>query len=330
MDVMKRIAIMFIAAGMLGLTGCERQVTVQKTGSIMGTDVTITVVAPSAKEGEAAIDAAMEEIRRLDRMMSLYKDDSEITRVNLAAGEHSVQVPPEMIEVVERARMVSDLSGGAFDITIGPLVVLWQMKLKEGAVPTDKEIKAVLSRVNYRDALFDKKGSTIFLTRKGMIMDLGGCAKGYAADRAAEVLRKHRITNALVAVAGDIRAMGKREDGKPWRIGVQHPREAGKLLTTLELSDRSISTSGDYERFKIVNKKRYHHILDPRTGRPSEGMESVTIIGDTGAAIDPLTTALFILGPEKGMQIVKQFGYEAIFVDDKGTITGTGGIKMEK
>jgi thiamine biosynthesis lipoprotein len=233
-----------------------------------------------------------------------------------------------MIKVVEHAQRASELSGGAFDVTIGPLVVLWQMRLKEGAVPSDKEVKAVLPRVNYKDVLIDKKGSSIFLTRKGMIMDLGGVAKGYAADRAAEVLKKQGVMNALVAVAGDIRAMGTREDGKPWRIGVQHPREAGKLLATLELSDRSISTSGDYERFKIVNKKRYHHILDPRTGRPSEGMESVTITGDTGAVIDPLDTALFSLGPEKGMKIVKDLGYEAIFVDDKGNVTSTKGIRM--
>src|SRR5574341_122574 len=327
---MKRIAIVLIAASMLGLMGCDRQTTVQKTESIMGTDVTITVVAPSAGKGEVAIDAAMEELRRLDRMMSLYKDGSEITRVNLAAGEHSVTVSREMIEVVEHARRISELSGGAFDATIGPLVVLWQMKLREGAVPSDREIKAVLTRVDYRDILIDKKGPTIFLTRKGMILDLGGAAKGYAADRAAEALRKQGTMNALVAVAGDIRAMGHREDGKPWRIGVQHPREAGKILAALELSDRSISTSGDYERFTIVNKKRFHHILDPRTGKPSEGTESVTVIGDQGAVLDPLTTALFVLGPEKGMQLVKDLGYEAIFVDDKGTVLTTEGIDVPR
>ncbi len=323
---MKRIAIALIAAALLGLAGCARQVAVQRTEPVMGTDVTITVVAPTTKEGEEAIDAAMEEIKRIDRMMSLYRDDSEITRVNRAAGEHAVQVSPEMIDVVEEARKASELSGGAFDITIGPLVVLWQMKLRESSVPSDKEIKAVLRRVNYRDLLIDRKGPSLFLTKKGMIMDLGGVAKGYAADRAAEVLKKRGVLNALIAVAGDIRAMGKREDGKPWRIGVQHPREAGKLLTTLELSDRSISTSGDYERFTIVYSKRYHHIVDPRTGRPSEGVESVTLVGGRGAAIDPLTTALFILGPEQGMKIVKAQGYEAIFVDDTGKTVTTPGL----
>lgn len=327
---MKHTAIVLIALGMLGLAACDRQVTVQKTESIMGTDVTITVVAPSAEKGEVAIDAALEELRRLDRMMSLYKDGSEITRVNLAAGEHSVTVSQEMIEVVEHARRISELSGGAFDATIGPLVVLWQMKLKEGAVPSDRELRAMLSRVNYKDVLVDKKGSTIFLTRKGMILDLGGAAKGYAADRAAEALKKQGIMNALVAVAGDIRAMGHREDGKPWRIGVQHPREADKTLAVLELSDRSISTSGDYERFTIINKKRFHHILDPRTGKPSEGTESVTVIGGQGAVLDPLTTALFVLGPEKGMPLVKDLGYEAIFVDDKGTVLTTEGIDVPR
>ncbi len=327
---MKRIAIALITSFLLMLSACERTVTVQKTEPIMGTDVTVTVVAPSEKAGESAIDAAMDEIKRLDSMMSLYKDESEITRVNLAAGEHSVTVSPEMIEMLEYAGRVSDLSGGVFDVTIGPLVVLWQMRLKEGTVPTDKEIKTVLSRVGYRDILIDRKGSTIFLTKKDMIMDFGGCAKGYAADRAAGVLKKRGIENALVSVAGDIRAMGKREDGKPWRIGIQHPREADKTLAVLELSDRSISTSGDYERFKIVRNKRYHHILDPRTGKPSQGTVSVTVVGDKGAIVDPLTTALFILGPEQGMKIVKELGYEAIFEDDKGNVVSTEGIRPAK
>lgn len=327
---MKRIAIVLVIAGMLVFSGCERQVSVQKTEPIMGTDVAITVVAKTEREGEAAIDAAMDEIRRLDRMMSLYKEDSEITRVNLAAGEHSIQVSPEMIEAAEAARKVSELSAGAFDVTIGPLSVLWQMRLREGTVPSDRELAAVRSRVNFKEVLINRKERSLFLTRKGMVMDFGGVAKGYAADRAAEVLKKQGVLNALVAVAGDIRAMGRREDGKPWRIGVQHPREPGRLLATLELSDKSISTSGDYERFTIVRKKRYHHILDPRTGRPSEGVESVTVVGDRGAVIDPLTTALFILGPEKGMKLVKDLGYEALFVDDQGRVTSTEGIKTAR
>jgi thiamine biosynthesis lipoprotein len=230
-----------------------------------------------------------------------------------------------MIEVVEEAQKASELSGGVFDITVGPLVVLWQMRLKEGTVPSDKEISAVLRRVNYKDILVDKKGQSIFLTRKGMIMDLGGM-KGYIADRAAEVLKKRGVLNALIAVAGDIRAMGKREDGKPWKIGVQSPREPGKLLTTLELSDRSISTSGDYERFTIINNKRYHHIIDPRTGRPSTGVISVTLIGDKGSLIDPLTKVPFILGPKEGLKIVRKAGAEAIIVDDTGKAVTTPGL----
>jgi thiamine biosynthesis lipoprotein len=330
---MKRISVL-LAALFLSAAGCVQQElspkTVQKTESIMGTEVTVTVVARTAGEGERAIDAAMTEIKRLDAMMSLYKDNSEITGVNLAAGKRPVRVSPEMIEVAAEAEKIARLSNGAFDVTIGPLVVLWQMGLKEGKVPTDEEIKRILPRVGYRNIVIDKKASTLFLKKPDMIMDFGGCAKGYAADKAAEVLRKQGIRNGIVAIAGDIRAMGRREDGKPWRIGVQHPREAGKTLTVLELSDKSISTSGDYERFQIVKKKRYHHILDPRTGRPSHGMESVTIIGDRGAVIDPLTTALFILGPEKGMKIVKDLGCDAIFVDDKGRVAATEGIKIDR
>ena len=306
--------------------GCVRARTVQKTETIMGTEVTITVTAPSTDVGEAAIDAGMAELRRLDAMMSLYKDTSEITKVNLAAGKGPVKVSPEMIEVVEQAGEISRLSGGVFDVTIGPLVVLWQMRLKEGKVPTEAEIAKIKPLVNYRQIAIDKAASTIFLKKPGMIMDFGGM-KGYTADRVAELFRKRGITNAIIAVAGDIWVLGRREDGSPWRIGVQHPREHDKTLTVLELSDKYISTSGDYERFVIREKKRYHHIIDPRTGKPSKGVISVTLVGDRGAIIDPLSKVPFILGPEEGMKIVRKFGAEAIIVDDQGKVFMTDGIK---
>ena len=324
---MRRSAITFFVL-MLFVSGCARPGlrTVQKTEMIMGTDVSITVVARSVEEGGAAIDAGMAELRRLDAMMSLYKDTSEITLVNLAAGKHPVHVSLEMIEVVENAVKVSRLSGGVFDVTIGPLVVLWQMKLKEGAVPTDKEIERIRPLVNYRHILIDKKASTIFLKKTGMILDLGGM-KGYIADRVADLFRKRGINNAVIAVAGDIWVLGHREDGKPWRIGVQHPREHDKTLAVLDLSDKYISTSGDYERYVIREKKRYHHIIDPRTGKPSKGVISATLIGDKGALIDPLAKAPFILGAEEGLQIVKKVGAEAIIVDDQGKVFMTDGIK---
>ncbi|HLE40006.1 MAG TPA: FAD:protein FMN transferase, partial [Nitrospirota bacterium] len=304
---MKRVS--FIVLIFLPLiAGCSGPKTVQKTETIMGTQVSITVVAKTEQEGEAAIDAAMAEVRRFDRMMSLYKDDSEITRVNLAAGKGPVEVSPEMIEMVEAARKISELTDGAFDVTVGPLVVLWQMRLKEGAAPTETEIESIKNRVGYRNIITDKKASTLFLMKPGMIMDFGGCAKGYVADRVAELLKGRGIDNAIVALAGDIRVMGHRPDGSSWRIGVQHPRDSAKTLTVLELSDKFISTSGDYERYQIVHRKRYHHILDPRTGKPSEGMESVTLVGDRGSDGDPLATALFILGPKQGRKIVKKLG----------------------
>ena len=316
-----------VAMAVLALAGgCSRPRSVQKTEAIMGTDVTITVVAKSAEEGEAAIDAGMAELRRLDAMMSLYKDTSEITQVNLAAGKHPVKVSPEMIEAEEAARKISDLSGGVFDVTVGPLVVLWQMKLKEGTIPSDREIARIKPLVNYRNVVVDRKHSTIFLKKKGMIMDFGGM-KGYMADRVKDLLKKRGINDAVIALAGDIWVLGRRDDGKPWRIGVQHPREKDKVLAVLDLSDKYISTSGDYERFVIVEKKRYHHIIDPRTGKPSKGVISATLVGDRGAVIDPLAKVPFILGPEEGLKIVKKLGAEAIIVDDHGKVYTTDGIK---
>ena len=325
---MKRIIVAIAAlAALLLLAACSRPRTVQRTETIMGTSVTITVVAATAADGESAIDAGMAELKRLDAMMSLYKDSSESSRVNAAAGKGPVAVSPEMLEIVERAAEASQRSGGVFDVTVGPLVVLWQMRLKEGKVPTDGEIARVLPLVDYRNLVVDRTASTLFLKRPGMIMDLGGM-KGYLADRVADLFRQRGMTNALIAVAGDIWALGRREDGSPWRIGVQHPREKDKVLTVLELSDKYVCTSGDYERFVIRGKKRYHHILDPRTGRPAEGTMSVTLVGDRGAVIDPLAKAPFILGPEQGMKLVRKSGAEAIIVDAEGRVTATPGITL--
>jgi len=322
---MKRWPFLMMAA-LVFFAGCARPKTVQKTETIMGTEVTVTVVARSGQDGAAAIDAAMAEIKRFDAMMSLYKDTSDITRVNLAAGKHPVTVSPEMIEVVEAAERVSKLSGGVFDVTIGPLVVLWQMRLRENRVPTEAEIALARSRVGYKNIVIDKRASTLFLKKTGMIMDLGGM-KGYIADRARDIIKKRGINDAVLALAGDIWVLGHRPDGTPWRIGVQHPREHDKTLTVLELSDKYISTSGDYERFVIRENKRYHHIIDPRTGKPSKGVISATLIGDQGALIDPLTKVPFIVGPEEGIRIVKQLGAAAIIVDDEGRVSMTGGIK---
>jgi FAD:protein FMN transferase len=322
---MRRLLQLMLPAVLL-FAGCTRPETVQKTEAIMGTDVTITVVAPSPREGEADIDAGMAELKRLDAMMSLYKDTSEVTKVNRAAGRRPVKVSPEMIEVVECADRISRLSNGVFDVTVGPLVVLWQMRLKEGKVPTDAEIARVRPLVNYRNIVIDKKASTLFLRRRGMIMDLGGM-KGYMADRVARLLKKRGVRNAVIALAGDIWVLGHRDDGRPWRIGVQHPREHDRVMAVLDLSDKYISTSGDYERFVIREKKRYHHIIDPRTGKPSTGVISATLIGDKGSVVDPLCKVPFILGPEEGLKIVKKLGVEAIIVNEQGKVFMTPGVK---
>lgn len=327
---MNRTLTILVAAFLLTISaGCDRTRTWQKEETIMGTVVRITVVGKDAGQAADAVEAAFEEIRRLDRMMSLYKDESEITALNMAAGGRPVRVSAEMLEVMEHAASVSKLTQGAFDATAGPLIVLWQLHTREGTVPTEREIERIRAITGWRDVVIDKKRSTVFLRKKGMIVDLGGIAKGYAADRAAAVLRSRGIENGIVAVAGDIRVMGRRPDKSPWRIAVQHPREPEKTLTVLELTDTFISTSGDYERFTIVNNKRYHHIIDPRTGRPSKGVISATIIGDRGVVVDPLTTAVFILGPEKGMALVKKLGYDAIVVDEDGRLMSTEALPVK-
>lgn len=299
----------------------------RRTQYLMGTVVTITVAGLSKGEADSAMDAAFEEIRRLEHLLTFFSQDSDLGRINAAAGEREVLVSAETIEVLAEARRTSDRSGGAFDATIGPLVSLWGFEVKDRFVPRKEEIERVRALVNWRKMAVDPNRGTVRLERKGMKVDLGGIAKGYAADRAAEALRKHGVSRALVAVAGDIRAMGEKAPGVPWHVGIQHPREPGAVLGSLRIADRSVSTSGDYERYFLKDGVRYHHILDPATGRPAAASRSVTVLAPTTILSDALSTAAFVLGPEKGIALVRSVpGAEAVIVDREGRISVTPGL----
>lgn len=310
------------------VSSCSKTKTFQKTEVIMGTTVSITIVQDNAVDAESAIDSAMAELRRLDAMMSDYKETSEVSGVNRAAGKTPVHVSPEMIEIVEAAVIASRISDGAFDVTIAPLAQLWRTRLKEGRVPTDAEIANARALVNYRDIVIDKNASCLFLRRSGMRLDFGGM-KGYMADRIVALLKKKGTEKALVALAGDICGFGLREDGKPWTISIQHPRERNTTLGVVELSNKCISTSGDYERFVITGNERYHHILDPRTGRPSKGVISATVVGERGAFIDPMAKAMFIHGAAPGLELASKYGLDILIVDEAGRLTATAGIRQK-
>ncbi|RPI34154.1 MAG: FAD:protein FMN transferase, partial [Nitrospiraceae bacterium] len=187
-----------------------------------------------------------------------------------------------------------------------------------------------LSLVNYKNIIIDRTESTVFLKKKGMLLDLGGIAKGYAADLAVRSLKEKGISAGLVAIAGDIKAFGLKPDKKPWIIGIKNPRQKsgdGEIIAKISLSGKAISTSGDYERYFILNGQRFHHLLDPKTGYPASGCQSVSVIADQGATTDGFDNALFILGPEKGLALAKEMGLDAMIIDDKGSIHTTAGLQ---
>jgi thiamine biosynthesis lipoprotein len=313
----------------------NKEVAYKKSRTLMDTFVTVTVVADSAEKGEKAIETAFSTIERFGDLVNYFSDKSEVSDINRNAGVAPVRVSAETLDVIEKAVFVAEKSGGAFDPTIGPIIKLWDFHNKTKA--PDSEIKKNLRLVNYRNIIIDREKSTVFLKEKGMQLDPGGIAKGYAADLAVEALKQEGIRAGVVAAAGDISTFGLRPDGKPWNVGIKNPRQksgADEVLATIRMGDKAISTSGDYERYFISDGQRYHHILDPKTGYPANTCRSVTIITGKGVFTDAFSTAVFVLGPEKGLKLAKEEEMEALIIDSNGKISATPGlierVKFEK
>lgn len=289
--------------------------------------ITITVVSEEASGADQAIEKAFNEIERLEKLASFYSPNSEISLINLHAGKAPVKVSPDILELLVKAQDVAAKTDGAFDVTIGPVISLYDFRRK--ARPHASEIAKKLSLVDYRQMMINKTQSTVLLKKKGMLIDAGGILKGYAAEKAVNVLKYNGIAAGIVAIAGDIRVFGLKPDGAPWKVGIRDPR--GKhdddTYAAIDLSDSSISTSGDYERFFMLDGKRVHHLISPKTGFPAEGCQSVSIISPDGALADAYSTGIFILGPEKGLKVFEQTGLEGVIIDSNGTLYATPGIR---
>jgi len=315
------------------LTGCvKRDRIYRESRVVMDTITTITVVSPSEEEALRAIDAGFKEIKRLEQLLNYFSPGSEISRINRSSGIRPVKVSRETIEIIKKAIEVSGATGGAFNPAIGPVVKLWGFSRQDrtGTIPTEEAIRDALKLVDYRKIRINEEDSEVYLEVKGMELDLGGIAKGYAADKAIEVIKGMGIKAALVAVAGDIRGYGLRPNGKPWHIGIQDPRaqDNSSVFATLYLRDKAISTSGDYQRFFIKNGRRYHHIIDPKTGYPSESsIISASVIADKGFMTDGLSTAMFIFPPEEAIAILESLGVEGVIVDHDKRVYITRGLK---
>jgi thiamine biosynthesis lipoprotein len=286
---------------------------------IMGTSVEITVSQTDSQRAEEAMAAAFREVERIDWLMSHYRQGSEVSQITRHAGERETPVSPETLEVIERALYFSRLSGGAFDITIGPVFRLWNFR--EGKIPEEKSLQETLKKVDYRKIKVDPLKSSVYLESRGMELDLGAIAKGYAVDRAAAVLRQGRVENFLVNAGGDLTVSGAKGNGMPWSIGIQHPRLPSELLVKLRPVQAAVATSGDYEKFFFQGGERYHHILTPSTGLPARECQSVTIMAPSAMDADALATSIFVLGPKEGFALLERLpDVHAIIVDRRGSV----------
>ena len=292
--------------------------------AIMGTSIGVELWADEQGSGEAAITAVMDEMHRIDRTMSPHKDDSELSRINREAFDRPVPVSAEMARLIVRAAEFSELSGGAFDITYAAVGHLYDYRNR--VRPSDAELAAARAAVGWRHLVLDSQERTVRFTRPGMRIDLGGFAKGHAVDNATAILRRRGIAHAMVSAGGDSRVIGDRR-GRPWTIGIRDPRRPGEVAAMLPLEDVSISTSGDYERYFEADGARFHHLIDPATGKSPREIQSVTILADDGLTSEALSKIVFVLGVERGMALVEsQSGVDAVVVDAAGALHFSSGL----
>ena len=286
---------------------------------------------------EKAIEEAFTEMERVNSLLNNYDPNSEISRVNQNAGGTAIQISPETMDALKHAIKFCDMTGGALDITVGPLLRLWGFGKDDVGLsatePGAAAIQKAKSLVDYHALELAERTTddgrlkrTARLARKGMWIDVGSFSKGFVADKAMAIFKKRGIRNALVISGGTVCAMGQKPDGSLWQVGIQHPRKPDGLMAVVSLRDSSISTSGDYEIYYEKKGKRRTHIIDPRTGTPVPRLQSVSVIAPDGMTSDALSTSLFVLGPENGSRLVKNLpGVEALIVSEGGKVTFSNG-----
>jgi FAD:protein FMN transferase len=292
--------------------------------AIMGTSVRVELWSEDRAAGEAAIAAVMEQMHDIDRTMSPFKPESELSRINRDACAGPVSISRPMVDIIARSIEFSQLSEGAFDITFASVGHLYDYRL--GIHPADDELAQARAAIGYRNLILDPQACTIRFARPGVRIDLGGFAKGLAVDEGAAILRSRGIRNAIVTAGGDSHILGDRR-GRPWTIGIRDPRRAGQMVAVLPLQDVALSTSGDYERYFEQDGVRYHHVIDPATGKSPHSVRSVTVVAPDGLTSEALTKSVFVMGVARGMRLVESLdGVDAVVVDATGALHYSSGL----
>ncbi|MCX8128999.1 MAG: FAD:protein FMN transferase [Clostridia bacterium] len=321
--------VLILSMLLFGFSACSSKSMepVEHQDYLMGTVISQKVY---GEEAQKAIDRVSERMLEIEKRMTINAPGSETDKLNINAGKSDVKLTPDVIYVLNTAKKFGRLSDGAFDVTVGPLVKAWGIFTDNERIPADGEINRLIKLVGYNEINADEKNNIAGLSRQGQVVDLGGIAKGYAGDEAIRIYKEFGIGTAYINLGGNVIVMGKKPDGTEWRVGVQDPRaKNGEIIGVIKTTDKAVVSSGDYERFFIRDNKRYHHILDPRTGYPAEsGLIGTTIVADLSIEADALSTATFVLGLEKGMKLIESLnGVDAIFITKEKKVFVTSGLK---
>jgi FAD:protein FMN transferase len=296
----------------------------------MGNRFQLTVVAEDEAFAKSCIEKAVNEIQRIEELLSTYKSSSETSRINEYAGIQPVKVSDEIFQLIKRSIKISHLTQGAFDITYGSIDKrLWNFDCTMTELPDPVTAQEMTRLINFRNIVLDEKESTVFLKEKGMRIGFGGIGKGYAAEMAKKVLLQLGIDNGIVNASGDLTVWGSQPNGNPWTVGIAHPDLTEKAFAMMELKDSAVATSGNYEKFVIINGKKYSHTIDPKTGMPVRGIKSVTIFSPNAEICDALATPVTIMGIQPSLHMVNQLnGVECVIIDDDNKLYTSSNIHL--
>ena len=296
----------------------------------MGSRFDITVVSVDEDLGYINIQEAVGEIRRIEKMISSWDDASETSLINKNAGIKPVKVSLELFKLIERAKQISEITDGAFDISYASMDNIWKFDGTMTRMPATEEVKRSVSKVGYKKIILDSSERTVFLKEKGMKISFGAIGKGYAADKAKELLVSKQVVAGIINAAGDLTTWGTKASGEKWLIGIANPLSKDKIFSWLPILESSVATSGNYEKYVIINGKKYTHIIDPRSGYPSSGVNSVSVFAKSAELCDALATAIFIMGTNSGLALINQLPVtEVIIVDANNKIHKSSGILFD-
>lgn len=297
----------------------------------MGNNFTITVVAENEKIGNKNINLAIEEIRRIEKLLTTYKDDSQTNLINENAGSRPVKVDLEVFHLIERCIGISRITQGAFDISYGSIdKSLWNFDKAMTQLPDAETALKMVHLIDYRNIILDQENTTVYLKEKGMRIGFGGIGKGYAAEMAKQILLNHNVESGIINASGDLSAWGLQPDGRKWTIGVADPDAPNAAFSYMEISNKAVATSGNYEKFVTINGKKYSHTIDPKTGLPITGIKSVTIISGNAEFADAMATPIAVMGIKAGLFLIDQIAdLYCIIIDDNNKIYTSKNINLK-